>query len=170
MALNTYIQLCTASNVWANSQLCKVALEMDLDEFERERVSSFTSIKKTFLHLWDAEYIWLTRLQDEPLGEVPGKFFSGTREKLLNQFLETSVAFDEFASCLDILTLEKVMEYKTLNGEPCRNKMFESILHCMNHSTYHRGQLVTLFRQAGITSLPATDLIQFVRNRQLKKH
>ena len=33
----------------------------------------------------------------------------------------------------------------------------------MNHSTYHRGQLVTLLRGAGFTALSTTDLISFYR-------
>ncbi|MFN2424735.1 MAG: DinB family protein [Cryomorphaceae bacterium] len=33
----------------------------------------------------------------------------------------------------------------------------------MNHSTYHRGQLVTMGRQAGLSTPPQTDYIFYVR-------
>jgi uncharacterized damage-inducible protein DinB len=34
--------------------------------------------------------------------------------------------------------------------------------HLVNHSTYHRGQVVTMLRQAGVKPV-ATDLIAFYR-------
>jgi uncharacterized damage-inducible protein DinB len=30
-------------------------------------------------------------------------------------------------------------------------------MHCMNHSTYHRGQIVTMGRNLGFTDAPMTD-------------
>ncbi len=40
----------------------------------------------------------------------------------------------------------------------------EAVLHCMNHSTFHRGQLITIFRQLGFKKLFSTDLIAFSRD------
>jgi len=39
--------------------------------------------------------------------------------------------------------------------------------HAIDHSSYHRGQLVTLLRQVGATP-PATGLIVFYRERQTR--
>ncbi len=144
-------------------QLGSIALALDGNAFDAEVNSSFKSIRKTFLHIWDAEYIWLSRIQEVQLKEVPSKFFNGSKDGLIKQMLDTSSAFDEMGECQDILSLEKVVEYKMMNGDNGRSKIFEAILHCMNHSTYHRGQLVTLFRQAGVTEIPSTDLIKFTR-------
>jgi uncharacterized damage-inducible protein DinB len=33
----------------------------------------------------------------------------------------------------------------------------------MNHGTYHRGQLVTMFRQLGLEEIPSTDLMTFAK-------
>ncbi|WP_223233283.1 DinB family protein [Chitinophaga sp. CF418] len=33
----------------------------------------------------------------------------------------------------------------------------------MNHSTYHRGQLVNMLRQVGFTQLSSTDLATYYR-------
>ena len=169
MALNKYIRLYTSYNVWANKQLGSIALALDDNQFDAEVNSSFKSIRKTFLHIWDAEYIWLSRIQEVQLKEVPSKFFDGSKDGLIKQMLDTSAAFDEMGACQDILSLEKVIEYKMMNGDYGRSKIFEAILHCMNHSTYHRGQLVTLFRQSGVTVIPSTDLVKFTRLEQKNK-
>ena len=169
MALHKYIRLYTSYNVWANKQLGDVAIGLEDFDFEAELNSSFKSIKKTFLHIWDAEYIWLSRIQELQPKNIPSKFFNGTKEGLIKQMGDTSAAFDEMAACQNILSLERMIEYKLLNGDAGRSKIYESIMHCMNHSTYHRGQLVTLFRQAGVKTIPATDLIQFARLEQKDK-
>ena len=33
----------------------------------------------------------------------------------------------------------------------------------MNHSTYHRGQIITILRELGVTTLPTTDLMAYFR-------
>jgi uncharacterized damage-inducible protein DinB len=40
---------------------------------------------------------------------------------------------------------------------------YEMLAHVFNHNTYHRGQLITMLRQVGVTDLPQTDLIFFYR-------
>lgn len=169
MALNKYIQLYTSYNIWANKQLGQVAIGLDDFDFDAEVNSSFKSIRKTFLHIWDAEYIWLSRIQELQPKNIPGNFFKGTKEGLIKQLLETSAAFDEMAACQNILSLERIIEYRLLNGDNGRSRIYESIMHCMNHSTYHRGQLVTLFRQAGVKTIPSTDIIKFTRLEQKNK-
>jgi uncharacterized damage-inducible protein DinB len=37
----------------------------------------------------------------------------------------------------------------------------QTFSHVVNHSTYHRGQLVTLLRQTGFTQLSSTDLATY---------
>jgi uncharacterized damage-inducible protein DinB len=37
-------------------------------------------------------------------------------------------------------------------------------LHCFNHSTQHRGQLITMMRTLGLDRIPATDLIVYQRS------
>jgi len=41
--------------------------------------------------------------------------------------------------------------------------VYEILSHVFNHSTYHRGQLVTLFRQVGFTDVTSTDLLLYYR-------
>jgi uncharacterized damage-inducible protein DinB len=47
-------------------------------------------------------------------------------------------------------------------GEPLHQIPWQSIQHVVDHSTYHRGQAVTLIRQFGHVS-PGSGLIQFCR-------
>ncbi len=49
-------------------------------------------------------------------------------------------------------------------GEPKSYVLGDALLHCANHASYHRGQVVSLLRQLGATP-PATDYIFFLDER-----
>ncbi len=44
-------------------------------------------------------------------------------------------------------------------GKPFSQFAFEMIQHCLNHSTCHRGQLVTVARQSDPEDIPASDFV-----------
>jgi uncharacterized damage-inducible protein DinB len=44
------------------------------------------------------------------------------------------------------------------------NPMWQSMLHVVNHGTYHRGQVTTLLRQLGAQPI-LLDLMHFYRER-----
>jgi len=46
-------------------------------------------------------------------------------------------------------------------GETWQMAFWQTIVHFVNHGTYHRGQLVTLLRQAGYDLLSSTDFAAF---------
>ena len=55
--------------------------------------------------------------------------------------------------------------YRDLRGNAHRQSAWQMIMHCCNHSTQHRGQLITQMRQLGLEEIPATDLVRFWRLR-----
>ena len=55
--------------------------------------------------------------------------------------------------------------YKDLKGTPYVQQAWQMIMHCLNHSSYHRGQVVTQMRELGLEDIPRTDLIHFQRTR-----
>ena len=60
---------------------------------------------------------------------------------------------------LRILTLP--LHYTRLNGESYTQPVYKVLAHIFNHSTYHRGQLVTQLRQLGFEDITSTDLTTF---------
>jgi len=63
--------------------------------------------------------------------------------------------------------LIKLINYKLLSGDTGESSLLHIFHHVMNHSTYHRGQLVTMGRELGFTDPPKTDFIQFCREKRL---
>jgi uncharacterized damage-inducible protein DinB len=74
---------------------------------------------------------------------------------------------NERRELLDSITDEDLLRelpYRSMKGDPFETRLDLQMVHVANHSTYHRGQLTTMIRQAGAVP-PATDLIVYVRTR-----
>lgn len=66
---------------------------------------------------------------------------------------------------IDILEnsdLNMKFSYQNSKGEFFLNTVQEVLFHVINHSTYHRGQIALLFREAGLEPIP-TDYIFYKR-------
>ena len=158
------LQRYLAFNFWANELLLSViSKELKDDLLDKEIDSSFPSLRKTIYHLWDAEFIWLKRLKGESLNDWPSKFFNGTFSEAKEKILLNDQLFIDFVERLNDEKLSESFTYKNIEGKTFSNSRWESVHHCMNHSTYHRGQIVTMLRQHGIIKIPSTDFISFCR-------
>jgi len=150
----------TAYNLWANQQMANWMEGLPDSLFEKEIESSFSSLRKTVEHLWNAEAGWLNHIQDLSWGESPSKNFLGTPNEILTEWLKVSEAFNNY---VQNMTEEQLMKTKANSSGGGFTSYIEMIHHCMNHSTYHRGQIITLGRQLGLQNPPRTDFIYYIR-------
>lgn len=113
----------------------------------KEIESSFKSIAATVRHMWGAEMSWLQVKKGEQWDNSVVREFSGETNTLLESWLSTSRAFRDH-----ILTLEGEQFRAKRKASKEREFTIEEILyHTMNHSTYHRGQLITARRHEPTT-------------------
>lgn len=54
--------------------------------------------------------------------------------------------------------LNNTIQHPNVKGKPFNKKISEILFHIINHSTYHRGQIATEFRQSGLEPV-MTDFI-----------
>jgi len=151
----------TAYNLWANRRMVDMLSPLSEAEMEQEIISSFPSVKTTLLHIWDAEMIWLRRLQGESLDYWPSFNFEGTQADLFKELLAISEEFYRYSEALTDPDAD--YSFKTTKGTDYTMKRSHTIHHCMNHSTFHRGQLITMLRQLTQTGLVSTDFITYLR-------
>lgn len=149
-------------NVWANKRIAAVLDQLDETKYDETITSSFPSIRKTVFHLMDAEYIWLMRLQGQSLSKgFSDSLPAGTKP---SYYPEVSEKFLRFIEEKGEAYFAAVIDYRNLKGDAFSSTVAEIVMHCMNHSTFHRGQLVTMIRQAGWNEkLPSTDMITYFR-------
>jgi uncharacterized damage-inducible protein DinB len=141
-------------NLWANTTLINFLKTKPVALLEQEVPSSFPSIRLTLLHIWQTECYWLSIIKRE--APQPVKAFNGATDDVFKMLIESST---ELARLIRSMT-ENDLQQRTLIESPwfrCDFRNFEYIMQVANHSTYHRGQVVTIGRNLGFTDAPNTD-------------
>ncbi len=156
-----YMQQLVKYNVWANTKVAEILCTLTTDELQLEIISSFSSIQKTVLHIWDAEFIWLNRINGIPITTFPSKAYS--KNSAIDAFVNCSIDWQVLMENKSDAYFDELCSYTNLQQKVFSNRIDEIVIHCMNHSTYHRGQLITMFRQLGKEQLSSTDFITFLR-------
>jgi uncharacterized damage-inducible protein DinB len=144
---------------WANERMV-TAIEALTDEQRTQPIaSSFPSILETFTHIAFAEWLWLRRW----MGESPTSPPVGTSfDEVLNRLRSVAAERRAYLDTLADGALTAPLSYRSLKGDDFTGILGDLLVHCANHSTYHRGQLVTMLRQVG-TKPPGTDFTEFTR-------
>lgn len=149
-------------NRWANRRFFEVIAALPDDQIMAHVESSFPSILYTFAHIVGAEWVWLRRWKGENPSTLPDWLVNASLEKLRTQLSEVESEREVFAGSLRDEDLQQVLDYRTLDGTAYRNRLEDLLVHVVNHSTYHRGQLTTMLRQLGVRPV-ATDFVLFKR-------
>lgn len=155
-----------AFNTWASQQLLNVILSLPEEQQKQELPSSFNSLYRTVLHMWDAESSWWQRLKLHERILRPSENFSGSMKDASNGLLSQSKQWEEWVSSASDLAIDHVFQYETFDKAQFKQPTWQMLLHVFNHGTYHRGQLVNMLHQLGVTKIPATDFILWSRGKK----
>ena len=139
-------------NLWANKRLVNWLQGNQKDFFTKECLSSFPSILSTINHILDGQIFYYHLLKEQPFESSCRE----TDEEIFNGLIEQSEFFVEYVKNQNTLNEFRYLKTKALEGTFTQ---FELIQHCMNHSTFHRGQIITMGHQLGLTKAPSTDLL-----------
>jgi uncharacterized damage-inducible protein DinB len=149
---------------WANQRFLAAASALTPEQLSRDLGSSFPSVLATLAHVLSAEWIWLERWHGRsPSARTPADWDLSDRDELRRRWAEVEGAQAEFIQGLTEEELRRVLDYRTLAGDPFSSALWQILRHLVNHATYHRGQVSTMLRQLG-TSAPATDLVLYYRD------
>ena len=154
-----------AYNVWANQRITDYLSNLSDEQVNRELQSSFPSLFKTLLHLWDVEAVWWQRMKLQEIVQWPGESFTGTILELSQQLMLQSKQWKEWVDLATEAALEHEFIYKNTKKDQFKQPVHEALHHLFNHQTYHRGQIITMLRQVGLIEIPNTDLIAFLRKK-----
>ena len=153
-----------AYDLWANRKMLDAILPLTEAQQQQEITSSFSSIHKTCLHIWDASSIWWQRLQMHEQIVVPSLSFHPSMSDVATGLLAQNKQWVEWINTVVEAELEKELPYKNMKGDAFRQPVKDIFLHLFNHGTYHRGQLVTMLRQVGVGEIAPTDYIVYARS------
>ena len=159
------LQQFAAYNIWANQKIMEVILALPEEKQVADVPSSFSSLYKTILHMWDAESAWWQRMKLHERIIIPSENFNGMMKDVVNGLMQQSNQWLEWVSSASDIALDHVFQYQNSKKEQFKQPIYQMLLHVFNHGTYHRGQLINMLRQLGVEKLPQTDFVVWSRKK-----
>ncbi|MEO7922488.1 MAG: DinB family protein [Chitinophagaceae bacterium] len=155
-----------AYNAWASQRIIDVILALPEEKQLAEIPSSYNSLYKTVLHIWDAESGWWQRMKLQERVVFPSENENGTFKEISASLIQQSKQWEEWVNGTSDQMLEHVFQYHDRKGTPFKMPIYQMIHHVFNHGTYHRGQLINMLRQLGVDKLPSTDFSLWARGKK----
>jgi len=162
-------------NYWARDRQLEACAALTPEQFTRPLGSSFPSVRDTLAHLLGAEVVWCGRWRGLSLDEMFGVKTAPGLEAFIQRWPEqfTSVAdlearwrtaerdLREYLAGLSEAMLQQPLTYVNFLGQTWSYPLWRTMLHLVNHGSYHRGQVTTLLRQLGAQPPPLDLLVAY---------
>lgn len=156
----TYIRELYDYNHWANQRALAAAAKLSPEAFTKPMGNSFSSVRDTLAHILSAEWIWLERWNGRfPRAMLDAAAFPSL-VALASRWKTVEDERREFISRVTHDRLRHELEYINRQGEKFSYPLWQQMVHVINHSTYHRGQITTMLRQLGAQAVE-TDLLLY---------
>lgn len=146
-------------NAWANQRLADYLRTKPTALLDAEVTSSFPTIRLTLIHILETQNFWFGVMDGSH--NIPKPELPSTIDSLLDVLVSHSKALAAFIASLDEESLTQNCYLKTQWFEADKSRL-EYLMHTANHSTYHRGQVVTIGRNLGFTDAPMTDYNYYI--------
>ena len=147
-------------SLWASLQVLEAAAKLSQGQVEKDRGNSFGGILGTLTHVFQADRVWWKRFSGEPYYKLAQ---AGDSFDLVGLKTEWPVVMGEFVAWIraqDETKFDERLFWRNVKGEDKNEAMYKILLHIVNHGTYHRGQAITMIKQAG-GEVVSTDLVYY---------
>jgi len=146
---------------WANARILDAVSGLTEEQFTMDMKSSHGSIRDTLSHILAAEWIWLERWNGVSPKALLNPSAFPTVGALRERWSEVERGYNEFIERITDASLDRVITYTNTKDEEWSYPLVQMLQHVMNHSSYHRGQVVTMLRQLGEKGV-TIDLLVFM--------
>lgn len=148
--MNEYFLKLYQYNAWSNDRV--------LHCLRRQKVAD-EKILAVMGHVVAAQFLWLHRIKALPPPDVKlwGQYSLSQLGTLTTEAGKQWLEFVEKTK-----DFNRELTYTNYVGEPYVNNVEMIMIHLVNHSSYHRGQIATLLRQKGFEPIN-TDFITYDR-------
>jgi uncharacterized damage-inducible protein DinB len=150
--------------LWADRRMLKAVREVRPEYLARDAGVSFRSLLGTMTHMSGAQRRWLARFSGRPPERSPEASDFPDLLSWITHWEETAAGIEAFVAALTDDQLAGDVTWTTPSGETRTLPLWQLVLHLVNHTSYHRGQVVSLLRQMGYQA-PSTDLVNFFAER-----
>jgi len=155
------------ANHWANETIVNWLSQKPEADFYKTVPSSYPSVVLTLNHILAVQEFWYAVISKTEVSSQRYMIENPTHQEVFPQLIAQSGLLAAYVAGLSEADLLEEVHLDTpwAKGNLPR---FEFIQHVLTHSTYHRGQVVSIGRNLGYTDAPMTDY-NFYNMAVLKK-
>ncbi len=146
---------------WATDQVLAAAETCSEADLRREIGGSFPSVLTTLAHIARVEWLFIRRWKELATADVVAACLDSAGQ-VSATLRAVRAERREFLLPLDRDALGRSISYTDTRGRAVTLQVWEAVFQCINHSTFHRGQIVEKLRHLGMVP-PATDFVLFCR-------
>jgi uncharacterized damage-inducible protein DinB len=147
-------------SLWASLQVLEATAKMPEAALEADRGNSFGGILATLQHIYRADRVWGRRMGGEPAAPFAVAGESLTVREMQEMWPSVLNGMAEWVRAQDEAVIEGRLDWINIKGEAKSELRYKILLHVVNHASYHRGQVITMIRQAGGEAV-STDLVYY---------
>ena len=151
--------------VWANHRVMRACATLEGDDFRRELGGSFGTIRGTLAHVMGSEWIWLERWKGVSPERLPDEAAFENIVALRDRWTVIEEHRRAWLQALPEADTAGIIRYRSLQGVAYEAPLWQLVQHVANHSTYHRGQVIAMLKQAG-ARVVSTDLVLYDREQK----
>jgi uncharacterized damage-inducible protein DinB len=148
---------------WADARILEAASRLSRDQALADRGSSFGGILGTLEHIYKSQRVWLTRFTADPRAKIVS--LDAPADTVVLSAIWPKLHAEWLAWAGSVADWDAGHTIWTAAGQEYTMPLWQMVLHVINHSTYHRGQVTTMLRQAAAAPPPSLDLITFYREQ-----
>ncbi|NRD77757.1 damage-inducible protein DinB [Bacillus sp. BRMEA1] len=145
-------------HAWANGVIMDRFKELPQDIYHKEIQTGFSSISKVLSHIYVTDYIWFDIISGKDMKEALAyadqlreQIESKSIEEMKNLFLDLSERYKELLNSQG--NLDGVIMVDNPYAGLLETSVSETVIHVVTHGSYHRGNIATMLRQLGHTSV-----------------
>jgi len=136
-------------NYWARDRQYDACKGLTRRQFNQVTDGSFPSLRQTITHMALVEWLWLERWQGRSPEKMPDDSKLNTADELHTYMQGIEHRTRELFVEVDDQRLRKTLTYTNFAGEHWSYPMWRTVLHLVNHQSYHRGQVTNFLRAMG---------------------
>jgi uncharacterized damage-inducible protein DinB len=150
-------------NYWARDRQLQACEGLTEEQLLRPMGNSFPSLRNTLAHLLGAEWVWHERWRGRSPTAQDARDFAPeafpTLAAIRGRWREVERGVRDYLAGLTEDALSRPLTYRNLEGETWTYPLWQTLIHVVNHQTYHRGQVTTLLVQLGAQPVPIDYLV-----------
>jgi uncharacterized damage-inducible protein DinB len=151
--------------LWADRLTLAAVRHVKPEDLTRNAGVSFGSALGTLAHTLGSQRLWLSRFLGNPLTVLPTLEEYPDLAAWIAGWEESASQIEAFLAGLSDDQLAAPLTWASLpDGAVHTLPLWQAVIHLVNHTTFHRGQVISLLRQMGYP-VPHTDLIVFFNER-----